>query len=190
MTASTTPGEELRAVTRAWPLDAVVQAAFEGHGLREKVRFQLGLRRIESYVYAAATQVARIDVQMTKYMDSVRAEHTQTMPEYPSGQLFADAHFYFVCWDSVAKELTSLRSNAARLTSPREVWRRNRANLKKYQRARDHLEHYSERLPLGKRSTWAYQSDDRFERISGDPGGIIDASLTVVWAKEKLVIWR
>src|SRR3954471_10508998 len=111
VTTSTTPGKDLRAVTRAWPLEAVVHAAFEGHGLREKVRFQLGLRRIESYVHAAATQVARIDVQMTEYMDSVKAEHTQTMPEYPSGQLFADAHFYFVCWDSVAKELTCLRSN-------------------------------------------------------------------------------
>ena len=91
---------------------------------------------------------------------------------YPSGQLFADAHFYFICWDSVAKALDSLRSNVAVLVTPREVWRRYRTTLANYTRARDHLEHYSERLPLGKRSTWVYESEDSIERVSGDPGAV------------------
>ena len=92
--------------------------------------------------------------------------------EITSGQLVADAHFYFICWDSVANELDSLRSNAAGLTAPREVWRRYRTSLTKYMKARDHLEHYSERLPLGKRSTWMYESDDTIERVAGDPGAV------------------
>jgi hypothetical protein len=167
----TEANEETRAVTRAWPLETVINAAFDGLGLRARLRFQLGLRRIENYVHAAEVQVVRVDAQMTKYLDGIKAE-PPGMVEYPSGQLVADAHFYFICWDSVAKELGSLRSNAAGLRAPREAWRRYRTSLTKYMKARDHLEHYSERLPLGKRSTWIYQSDDTIERISGDPGAV------------------
>jgi hypothetical protein len=172
VSARTKPDEQIRAVTRAWPLEMVIHSAFESYGLKARFRFQLGLRWIESYAQAAAVQVARIDAQMTKYLDGVKADNPPAMPEYPSGQLFADAHFYFICWDSVAKALDSLRSNVAGLVTPREVWRRYRTTLANYTRARDHLEHYSERLPLGKRSTWVYESDDSIERISGDPGAV------------------
>ncbi len=95
------------------------------------------------------------------YMESVSAEPVAAMPEWPSGPLFADAHFYFICWDAVAKELASLRSNKAGLLTPRKVWRKYRKSLERYQEARNHLEHYSERLPMGKHSEWRHgRADD------------------------------
>ena len=66
MAVRTEDDEETRAVTRAWPLDTVINAAFDGLGLRARLRFQLGLRRIEDYVHAADVQVVRVDAQKTK----------------------------------------------------------------------------------------------------------------------------
>jgi len=154
--------ERVQAEARVWPSMAMLMhAAFQGHGLPAKVRFELGLERVEIYVRAAQVQVARLDAPVGGYMESVSAEPVAAMPEWPSGPLFADAHFYFICWDAVAKELASLRSNKAGLLTPRKVWRKYRKSLERYQEARNHLEHYSERLPMGKHSEWRHgRADD------------------------------
>jgi len=174
----------------------LIHAAFQGHGLPAKVRFELGLDRVEIYVRAAQIQVARLDAPVAKYIESIAAEPVTAMPEWPSGPLIADVHFYFICWDAVAKELSSLRSNKAGLLTPRNVWRKYRKSLERYQEARNHLEHYSERLPMGKHSEWrhgraddpsdrpdqsqdestfyrySYSAGDQFETLRGDPGAV------------------
>jgi hypothetical protein len=149
----------------------VIHAAFEGLGLPAKVRFLLSLRRIEAYVEAAQIQAVRIDTLVAAYFKAL-AKEPPVIVDWPSTQLAADAHFYFICWDSVAKELASLRRNPAKLSTPRRVRRRYRKSLECYQRARDHLEHYSERLPMGKHSHWKHELDDTGETVRGDPGAV------------------
>ena len=168
---STITADERRAVTRAWPIEMVIHAAFEERGLPAKVRFELSLRRIEAYVQAAQVQAGRLDMPVAAYLKGLTEEPT-SMPNWPSAQLVADAHFYFICWDSVAKELESLLLNPAKLSTPRKVWRKYRKSLEWYQRARDHLEHYSERLPMGKHSHWKHELNDTSETVRGDPGAV------------------
>jgi hypothetical protein len=168
---STITADERRAVTRAWPIEMVIHAAFEGRGLPAEVRFELSLRRIEAYVRAAQAQAARLDTPVAAYLKELAAE-PPSIVHWPSAQLAADAHFYFICWDSVAKELESLRRNPAELSTPRKVWRKYRKSLESYQRARGHLEHYSERLPMGKHSDWTHELNDTGETVRGDPGAV------------------
>src|SRR5437667_1043308 len=100
--------ERVQAEARVWPSMAMLMhAAFQGHGLPAKVRFELGLDRVEIYVRAAQIQVARLDAPVAKYIESIAVEPVTAMPEWPSGPLIADVHFYFICWDAVAKELFS-----------------------------------------------------------------------------------
>jgi hypothetical protein len=163
---------ERRAITRAWPIEVVLSAAFERKGLPAKLRFQLALRRIEAYVQAAQVQAARLETPITAYLEEVAVERPTSMPDWPGAQLAADAHFYFICWDSVAKDLATLRVNPAGLSTPRKVWRKYRQALERYQRARDHLEHYSERLPMGKHSHWKHEQAEGSETVRGDPGAV------------------
>src|SRR6266478_9732835 len=119
--------ERVQAKARVWPpMALLMHAAFQGHGLSAKVRFELGLEGVEIYVRAEQVQVARLDAPVGEYMESVSAQPVAAMPEWPSWPLFADAHFYFICWDAVAKELDSLRSNKAGLVTPRNVWQKYR----------------------------------------------------------------
>src|SRR5882672_3305668 len=129
-TEGTENAEPIQADGRVWPAMAMLMhAAFQGHGLPAKVRFELALERVEIYVRAAQVQVARLDAPIREYMESVSAEPAAAMREWPSGPLFADAHFYFICWDAVAKELASLRSNKAGLLTPHKVWKKYRRSL-------------------------------------------------------------
>src|SRR5207244_12765780 len=119
--------ERVQAEARVWPpMALLMHAAFQGHGLSAKVRFELGLERVEIYVRAAQVQVARLDAPVGEYMESVSAEPVAAMPEWPSGPLFADAHFYFICWGAVAKEIASLRSSEVGRLSARQLWRQYR----------------------------------------------------------------
>ena len=164
------PDIDRRTRARAWPLDAVVFASFEGKGLRARLRFELGLRRIESYVRAATIQVKRIHSALSEYERLPETADDFGRSLRNSQQLLAEAHFYFICWDAVAKALKSLRNNSARLRTPRQVWQRYHKLLEKYQTARDHLEHFTERLPKGKKEQWNYSSDGAAERIAGNVG--------------------
>ncbi len=175
---------ERDATTGTWPLEAVLHVAFERRPLPAKVKFQLALRRIEGYVLAAQRQAARLDIPVTEYLKQVAVEEPTSMPEWPGAQLLADAHFYFICWDSVAKDLASLRANPAGLTTPRQVWRKYRKLLERYQTARDHLEHYSERLPLGKHSRWSHERNEGTEAVSGDPGAVRLGSIFTINGEE------
>jgi hypothetical protein len=176
--------DQVQAVTRAWPIEMVIHAAFQGHGLPAKVRFELGLNRVEIYVRAAQAQVARLDAPVAEYLKSVADESLTAIPDYPSGPLIANVHFYFICWDVVAKELASLRTNTAGLSTPRNVWRKYRKSLERYQEARNHLEHYSERLPMGKHSEWRHRREDKFETIQGDPGAVRLGALFTINGEE------
>jgi hypothetical protein len=154
-------------------LDTLVFPTFWKPGLLQaRMRFELGLRRLEWYVEAAQEQVVRLNAQTAKYIEDLKAEPPRIVP-WTSAQLLADAHFYFICWDSVAKALDVLRSNPVRLEAPQLVYRIYRTRLEHYQAARDHLEHYDERLPLGgENSTWKHKSGEGWEQLSGDPGAV------------------
>jgi hypothetical protein len=177
--------DQVQAITPAWPpIEMLLHAAFQGQGLPARVRFELGLNRIEIYVRAAQVQVARLDAPVAEYLKSVAAEPFTAIPDYPSGPLIANVHFYFICWDAVAKELASLRANKAGLLTPRKVWRKYRKPLERYQEARNHLEHYSERLPMGKHSEWRHRREDEFETIQGDPGAVRLGALFTINGEE------
>jgi hypothetical protein len=144
----------------------------------------LGLNRIEIYVRAAQVQIARLDTPVAEYLKSVTAEPITTIPDWPTGALIADAHFYFICWDAVAKELESLRRNKAGLRTPRHVWQKYGRRLERYREARNHLEHYSERLPMGKHSEWMHKQQEKVETIQGDPGAVRLGALFTINGKK------
>jgi hypothetical protein len=93
------------------------------------------------YVLAAKEQMGRFEAGLAE-MERLKApEHARTM-----NQAFADLHLYFVCWSHVRMmlALVSTRSGFG-IAVPQQ----DRAKLDRYKQARDHLEHFDERLPGG-----------------------------------------
>jgi len=114
----------------------------------------LALDRLQFYLDAAKRQQKRIGAIRALRHKRMRAAR----PRRDDG-LFADVHFYVICWTMVCKLAESVRDrlnqNASRWNVPTfsrigEVLRPYHSELKKRTDARDHLEHFDERLPGGK----------------------------------------
>jgi hypothetical protein len=132
--------------------------------LEDSLRVEFAVQRVVEYLYAAKRQQKRLDEWL--YEPERRAQPTQ-MP-LDQGPALCEAHFLFVCWDSIRKTVYHLRQNAYCLVTPREVSRRYRDQLEHYRQARDHLEHLTERYPGKARSDW---QGDR-NAIRGSVAGI------------------
>jgi hypothetical protein len=65
-------------------------------------------------------------------------------------QVFADIHFYFICWDTIHKMMKVLKKYSG-FKSAIEVYKTHQKTLEQYAAARNHHEHLDERLPGGKR---------------------------------------
>lgn len=119
--------------------------------LRSNKERQVGLRaaiamsRIFAYLRAARTQVRAIKA-LEKKADPKKTSYSPTMI-----QAFIHAHLYFICWAAIGRMIEVTR-RCSGLEAPNKVWKKYRAELKQYTDARDHFEHYEERLPGGKKS--------------------------------------
>ncbi len=143
--------------------------AMIGGPIYERVRFELAAQRIRHYHDAARVQVERISALL--------ADHTATHEErHPfvtefSVRITVEAHFLFICWDAILKQIDALRENSFRLRSPKRIYKKHKRVLSTYQRARDHMEHYDERLPGRKNSVWR-SPDDR--SVEGSVPGVVE----------------
>jgi hypothetical protein len=84
----------------------------------------------------------------------------------------AEAHFYLISWDAVGKLIKFLKSNGHSFSTLDRIWRVHHATFEKYKDARDHLEHWVERLPGENKNTWKVSNMDRHTQFSGNMGRV------------------
>ena len=133
--------------------------------LADQTRVRFGIERIVEYFIAAQVQQRRIAEAL--HYPNERRERASRFP-LDRGAALCEAHFFFICWDSVYKVIDNLSHNCYGLVTPHEVLRRHRSSFSRYRRARDHLEHYPERWPGQKRTDWKGDCDS----ITGTVGAI------------------
>jgi hypothetical protein len=114
---------------------------------------------INSFYIAAKRQQRRI------------ARARRILKKEPTGDtlqgIFADVHFYVICWTRIAK-LARFLSARLRFRRVGLVLRRYYQDLETMIKARDHLEHFEERLPGGPKQTLLKQPNDLFNIIGND----------------------
>jgi len=132
--------------------------------LTDSLRVELGVWRAVEYLQAARFQQQRVEQWL--YGPEPR-RRTTTVP-LDQGTALCEAHFLFICWDTIRKTIDHLRQNAYGLVTSRETLRRYGEPLRHYSIARDHLEHLTERYPGRHRSDWEGDSNS----ISGSVPGI------------------
>lgn len=102
------------------------------------------MEHINDYLEGARTQMGRIwenwEKAKARTAADWKAAHSQT---------FRDIHFYFICWDTILKMILFLKKWSS-LSSPQKIYKQYRSDLEKYKSARDHSEHFEDRL-LGKK---------------------------------------
>src|SRR6185436_2721524 len=84
----------------------------------------------------------------------------------------AEAHFYLISWDAVGKLMEALKANGNGFNSLDKMWRVHHATFKQYKDARDHLEHWVERLPGKANSAWKMSQSDGFKQFLGNMGRV------------------
>lgn len=115
----------------------------------------VALRRINDYLIAARNQIRRIkrcrdkkDRMIADMEQSISQTAWQTLPRRrptTSGQALQEIHFYFVCWDTIHKMIGFLKDRSG-FKVVGDLYKCHRKILKHYSDARDHLEHYRERM--------------------------------------------
>jgi len=103
------------------------------------------MSRIYAYLKAARQQVRAIEA-LEKWADPEKSSYSSAMI-----QAFIHAHLYFICWAAIGRMIEVIRRGSG-LEAPNKLWKKYRAVFEQYSDARDHFEHYEERLPGGKRS--------------------------------------
>lgn len=99
---------------------------------------------IQSYLGAAKRQQRRFERIKASTHKAIR----EGRPRRCEG-LFADVHFYLICWTRIEKSACFIR-DATGFKLLGQVLRRYRTELKDRRDARNHLEHFEERLPGGR----------------------------------------
>jgi hypothetical protein len=94
---------------------------------------------VQSYFEAAKRQQRRIERAKTRVLKRTRVD---VRP------IFDEVHFYLICWARIAK-LGRFIVQQTRFSRTGRVLRRHAAQFKERISARDHLEHFEERLPGG-----------------------------------------
>ena len=97
------------------------------------------LSGIYSYLDGARTQIQRITENLKLYNSQAEGW------EAAVSQAHRDIHFYFICWHSIFQRIVLLKE-LSRLATPRRILQRYRKDLKHYEDARDHEEHFPDRL--------------------------------------------
>lgn len=108
-------------------------------------RTAIAMSRIHAYLRAARLQARMIENFQRKVLP--------TKPSYSANliQAYIFAHLYFICWAAILRMIGVIK-NYSRMQTPNKLYKRHRKILEDYSHARDHFEHYEERLPGGKKS--------------------------------------
>jgi hypothetical protein len=144
----------------------------EAQDLATGLRIQFLLERLNAYSQAARRQCDRVtETHLAAWRVFREGEPN---PEFTRLMRHAvvEAHFYFIIWDAVRKCLDSIRKAGLNLTTPRELIRRYRTTLDAYSRARNHLEHYAERLPGMPKSSWEIVKTESGQRAAGHTASV------------------
>lgn len=143
------------------------------------------LSGIRHYYNGAARQMER----MQENLDVIRSQGQGW--EAAQEQRYTDAHFYFICWHAIHREIELFREIIP-LASPRNTMRLYREQLEHYSTARDHLEHKKDRIkgkknkkgdPLAQPGHLGYITGDNLN-YGGDHFDISPTSLTLL---EKII---
>jgi hypothetical protein len=138
-----------KAVVRALDPGEVFRSALDMRRNPGAYGASIALGVLESYFEAAKREQRRIE----------KARAKRVTRSTPRSSLFDEVHFYLICWTRIAK-LARFIADHTRFRRTGHVLRRYHAELKQRVDARDHLEHFEERLPGGpKRHTLAVQWD-------------------------------
>ena len=135
-----------KAIVRALDLSEVFQDALSAIKHPEKYGPLIALHTIESYFDAAKRQQRRIQRAEVSILRSF-SHPTRIMP---GKNLFYDVHFYLICWARIAK-LAWFIQQTTKFSRTGLVLRQFKRDLEARINARDHLEHFEERLPGGKK---------------------------------------
>lgn len=153
------------------PYMVTMQATESGEA---RARIRMALDRLDRYMVMTKPQNERIWEAQRRSHDLTMGE-TFTHESMTEGMLWlerswVEAHLYFICWDGVAKLIDTLCDSRNHLEAPRNIRKRHRASLESYREARDHLEHWAERLPGGKKDQWRKSSSQGYTTMTGDMG--------------------
>lgn len=141
-----------KSLWRRLRLEEVFQKALFAKGQPDPYGPIIALYSLESYVEAAKRQNRRIK----------RAMVAPWRPGAKSrSSLFDDTHFYLISWSRIAK-LARFISAKTRFHRIGLVLRRYRSDFESRIDARDHLEHFEERLPGGPKVTRLKTPNDLF----------------------------
>lgn len=106
----------------------------------------MALRMIESYFDAAKRQ--------HRWIERAKASSHKSLPRTKGvnrgGNLFYDVHFYIISWQRIYKLAEFIRDKT-KFSRTGLVIRRYNRDLENRRKARDHLEHFEERVPGGKK---------------------------------------
>lgn len=109
---------------------------------------------VEQYLAAARQQVHRIERGRRAIEQQFeRARKDDRVAKFsarraPGNNMWADAHFYFICWHMIGCLLRHI-DQLCQLRRLKRFMRMKRTVIDRYINARDHLEHWVERLPGG-----------------------------------------
>lgn len=98
---------------------------------------------VKQYLGAAEVQMSRIVAGLS---ESQRrgAAHDRSWSDFQR-QAFVDLHSYFTCWRQVHAMLAVIQASVPS-DAVKAVYRAHRPTLQRYREARDHVEHFDERL--------------------------------------------
>ena len=154
-----------KSARRHLDVDTVLMDALTATNHPTKYAALVAYHRLESTVAAAKRQRRRI-AQGKRTLAKQLDARKHPGPLRALAGLFHDVDFYVVCRARIAK-LSKFLSQRTRFQRLGRVLRRYRSELDQMIRARDHLEHFEERLPGGSRRNKLRNPSDLFN-IAGD----------------------
>ena len=136
-----------KVIVRSLDVSEILQDALNSMKNPEVYGPMIALSTIESYFDAAKLQQRRIERAKVSIHKSF--SNTTGVRIRRGRNLFYDVHFYLISWARIAR-LARFIQQTTRFSRTGLVLRRYAADLKDRIDARDHLEHFEERLPGGK----------------------------------------
>jgi len=109
-----------------------------------------GNDEIGVYYRSASTQIQRIDaIRRSTQLAIEKAIRGDRASDFRKGRrIYAEVHFYFICWHAIHERIKLVKLRSGFTLS--RIYRKHRLRFANYSTARDHLEHYLERLPGGR----------------------------------------
>lgn len=130
------------------------------------VRCAVAMMWIDKYLIGAQNQFRRIKrLKTTLDRGFLKPGVSIVSRQRAMTEIFIEVHFYFICWDSIRKMVAFLRSHSG-FKVINEIYKRRKKLLEDYGAARDHLEHYNERL-LGRRKGKALSNPSDMGNLHG-----------------------